>query len=202
MRIYVTGYQRSGNNWLTMLIAETIGADVSCVLKREDTGKKHKVVQVHHGPEMLQTKSPIVHIVRDPRDVAVSVWHYWPQKYGSINEVLESMRQGTVMLGHRWSEFVAAWLSKGVPMVRYEDLLLNTEQTLSRMFDGIGVAVFPAEITKAVGVCRFEMLRGQFPEEKAHFRAGRSGDWERYFNDQDVVLAEEYFGDVMRQIWD
>lgn len=65
----------------------------------------------------------IVHIARDPRDVAVSVQHYWKRDH--LWEAIDAMLRGLHPLKTHgpWHGFIERWLPvANVPTVRYEAL--------------------------------------------------------------------------------
>lgn len=145
-----------------------------------------------------QTKA-VIHIVRDPRDVAVSLAHH---QGSSVDRAISLMADpGANWSGDRgraqqqlpqrlgtWSENATSWLgaATSVLTVRYEDLLTKAELCLEQIAAQIGVCATATSVRAAIDDSRFELLaaqeekqrfRGSGHPERDFFRCGKSGDW-------------------------
>jgi aryl sulfotransferase len=141
-----------------------------------------------------------IYIVRDPRDVAVSLAHY----YGlSLDEAIERLTdQLWTLSGSRtrycpqlpqpvgdWSGHVSSWLDHSempVHLVRYEDLHLDTTSALIKIATFLGLSTEAAD--QAVKAARFDVLQEQENQKgftakvstcKQFFREGRAGAWKQ-----------------------
>jgi aryl sulfotransferase len=155
-----------------------------------------------------------VYIVRDPRDVAVSLAHHrqWPlaravdflcqpdvdfsASRGRLN------RQLRQPLGS-WSQHVSSWVSQegaagafSVRVVRYEAMHEDLQSILARLASTLGWRVDDAQLASAVVSSRFERLQGQeavggFSERPAampaFFRKGRIGGWREVLSSAQVA---------------
>lgn len=147
----------------------------------------------------LEATYGVLHIVRNPLDVAISWAHHFGvdlartvQSLGDPEHAL-SGRPGRLhdQLRQRlldWSGHAASWLAAPLPRLtlRYEDMLADPHANLQAVARFCGIAATPAAIAEAVAASRFERLRaleqqGRFREtpRKANlfFRQGRAGGW-------------------------
>ena len=135
---------------------------------------------------MLYPQSRFVHIMRDPRDVAVSGWfhdgrtsgrtfgqfihHYmnevWPLQVGSAR------RDGPPLGANRYFE------------LRYEDLLEGEESILSQMLAFLDVDASFAAVEQCRAAGAFKRLSGgreRGEEDSSNFyRKGVAGDWRHH----------------------
>jgi hypothetical protein len=95
--VIIVGYPKSGNTWVTRLVAELIGCPVVGFLDYDDQPeiareglnrrsdyqcfKSHH--QLHELCDIDTNTKKIIYVVRDPRDVCISGAHYfhferWP----------------------------------------------------------------------------------------------------------------------------
>ena len=142
-----------------------------------------------------------IHIVRDPRDVAVSAGRL----YGTdIDAVIARMaRPDHVQSANSyqlnttlpqplssWSGHAESWMDRPsfpVLTLRYEDMLTDTATALRRAADIIGITASDAAIAGAVAATRFDALRRQEEQQgfgenwsrtaTLFFRRGVAGGW-------------------------
>ena len=145
----------------------------------------------------MEATRAVIYILRDPRDVALSV----ADQFGvSVAETIEIMNKegatGRATPGHSvhevlssWSIHVKSWtqMRQGkLHVVRYEDLLADPYGELGKIARKLGITTEEARIRRAVGHASFKTLqemerdkgfaeRSEFSE--TFFRSGRSGVW-------------------------
>jgi aryl sulfotransferase len=160
-----------------------------------------------------------VYIVRDPRDVAVSLAHH---NGTSIDRAVTLMadpaatlsanvNSGKWQLRQRlstWSLHADSWLNQGQALLlRYEDMLADPSNTLGRMARHLGLDAAPDAIRRAVAATSFARLRAAEDRDgfregpitgARFFRRGVAGGWrdtltptqaERIVTDHHVVMA-------------
>ncbi len=141
-----------------------------------------------------------IYIVRNPLDIVASLSNHY---LVDINKAISIMGDSTYTFFRHakgitsnipefigdWSMHVKSWLnSKELPLlvVRYEDLLNNSIQTLRKITDALDYSVSDAVLARAVDNHSFQKLKGQesthgFRERVAgtesFFRKGKSGSW-------------------------
>jgi hypothetical protein len=162
-----------------------------------------------------------VYIVRDPRDVAVSLAHF----YGSDLEAAVSyMGDSAKTIGRSssrlvfqlnqqvgsWSDHVASWLDDAAMpllLIRYEDMLADSVRELEKVARFLGL---PAEAcAQAAAASSFSTLRGQeeqrgFREKplaaQRFFRQGRSGEGKEKLPAHLLERLETDHGTVMKRL--
>ncbi|MBO9711746.1 sulfotransferase domain-containing protein [Sphingomonas sp.] len=162
----------------------------------------------------------VICIVRDPRDVAVSLSHH----YGNtIDDAIAIMADPAFTLspagkpGSRhlpqwlgsWSANVLSWLDQGpcVPLlVRYEEMTAQLSEILATIGRRVDVAATPAAARRAAEATLFEELRRQedrdgFRERPAamdrFFRRGEAGGWRSALTAGQAARIERDHGAVM-----
>jgi len=132
-----------------------------------------------------------IHLVRDGRDVAVSMRNAGP-----------SMAFGPVTAGSAarlWAKAVRdARVARGFGdrylEIKYEELLADTLSVLARIFDHCGVAASPEQIQAIVENYSFERMKSrratadpQVLAHPRHYQRGGTGRWR-----QELSLGERY----------
>jgi hypothetical protein len=154
-----------------------------------------------------------VYIVRDPRDVAVS----YARHYGKdINDTIQSMLD-THNTSHgdkqieflsSWKMHVMSWQKKKFPvlLIRYEDLLENTELEIRRLLNFLALTpkISVAELVQATSFAKLKSKETKvgFTEavdKKTFFWQGKSGHG-KFFLGADFTKMETEFADVMGQL--
>lgn len=140
-----------------------------------------------------------VHVVRDPRDVAVSWAHHAAI---DLDESISFLANPAAIMGRSrreailvvpqplssWSGHAESWLAADpAPLtLRYEDMLADPRAALERVAAHCGLTATPAALDGAVAATRFDRLRaaeaehgfrmGQ-AEDRIFFRRGVAGGW-------------------------
>lgn len=165
-----------------------------------------------------------VYVVRDPRDVAVSLSHH---RGGTVDSAITAMADPTATLSESidrqrrqlaqplgdWSGHVRSWLEQQdipVLLLRYEDLLADPVRELRLIADHLGVAHDPRAARAAVDATRFDRLRAQeqthgFVERKPgstapFFRNGVAGGWRRDLTPAQAARILADHGEAMRRL--
>jgi aryl sulfotransferase len=153
-------------------------------------------------PDPNLTRS-VIYVVRDPRDVAISFAYHYRHPLGlavaslcSSSALFKPEEIARTELLMSWGEHVAAWTAlRRCPLLvlRYEDLLANTEAGVRRIAAFLGARPSDEQVKEVVAATSFEQLRRQEAErgfveavrEKGFFRVGKAQQW-RDVEDQGV----------------
>jgi hypothetical protein len=232
---YIVSYPKSGNTWVRFLVANLLHPDPTDFTTMEtrvptiyqQTAQqlaafaRPRVLKSH---EYFDPRYPrVVYVVRDPRDVAVSYFHYSKRK-GFLGEVdtiatfTDSFLTGSVNRFGTWYENVASWLAArdGSPdmlFVRYEDLRKDTAAELRRIAEFLRLDGSDTTIARAVDASSFERMReleevsGGNTLHLKHKRAdvpfirkGVAGGWKQELPDTARARIESAWGTLMERL--
>lgn len=164
-----------------------------------------------------------VYVVRDPRDVAVSLAHHTGRPAAWAVEAmcqpgrtvsLSSWSLSPQLPQHlgTWSEHVLSWTRQDwvpVHVLRYEDCVARPVESFHRAFAAVGFDASEDEVAEAVERCSWQRLRKQ--EEKSgfrerqtegtyFFRRGQVGAWREELPASLAEQLVERHGDVMAEL--
>jgi len=234
-QILVTGFPRSGNTWLSRLLGDTLNSPVTgymdakplCSEGQRRTGQ-YVVRQLHlrpmydyDCPDFLPSayranvpkwnEEKVVHIFRDPRDVAVSLMHYWDRP--SVEDAVQVMIDGSnpVKVHGKWLVFVKEWLAvMEMPVVHttYELLKSNPLKAMRAVLDHLHISYREEMLEQAIERQAFDKKREHIKAHGADYNYGRSvqlkamrkgitGDWRNHFTPKAAELAHQEWGEFL-----
>lgn len=141
----------------------------------------------------LVPSAKFVHIVRDPRDCAVSAWfHNRRIEPAWLEENFATIQDFARYYVERWATAVREGIAFGMrnPQryleFRYGDLLEESENVFRRMLDFLGVPVEPSVVEAFCAAAAFERMSGGRSRGNddcnSLFRKGVIGDWRNYLD--------------------
>src|SRR6202041_3032246 len=170
---FLVSYPKSGNTWVRFLLAnlmypnETVGfANINRLLPAPGVLSKRflrslprpRVMKSHETFDVRFRK--VIYLVRDPRDVAVSEYHFdLKKRYIEPDVTLEQFVRrfiaGQTSSYGSWWEHAASWIAPrhGNPaflLVRYEDLLSDPIGETGKIAEFLGVPAGPERLESAV----------------------------------------------------
>jgi aryl sulfotransferase len=174
-------------------------------------------------PLLGRTAGRAVYLVRDPRDVAVSLAHH---NSTSIDDAIKLMGavEGALCRGRKglapqlrqkltgWSGHVTSWIDQTdapVHVLRYEDLAAAPAECFAGALEFAGRSATPTEIERAVRHADFAELQRQegekgFAERMSRtapfFRSGRRGSWRETLSGEQVARIEEAHAPMMQRL--
>lgn len=201
--LFTTGYPRSGNTWMGILLADVLDSPL-----QEKVGNpirfygfsevgKYVIRKTHNRG---QIPGPAVYIYRDPRDICVSSYFYFGQP--SINYTICAMAgllEKKIPLPFlKWPRTMKEHKEYYTIAIRYEDLLETPTETLWGIVRALtGLELTESRIAETFERQRFDVILERFPDHKHFMRKGIIGDWENHFKRDDGRLFQEYFGRLM-----
>ncbi len=236
--IIIAGFPKSGNTWLTRLLSDALdypvmGIDDAIPLsaERQERHGAGLIRQLHLAP--IHSSEPrfvasryslnvdqhdgekVIHLYRDPRDVAVSVGAYW--ELGDMPRVVrEVVATGSRPLwGTGWPEYMMKWRTTDMPHIdsRYEWLHDDTALEIRRLCDWMGLRIAKPldevirrnmletkrEAIKATADSASHLPHGKHAQLML-LRAGRVGDWRTVFNEAACTAAHDCFDDWLIEL--
>jgi hypothetical protein len=181
---FIVSYPRSGNTWTRFLIANLLfgGQPVSFAnierLIPDAEAQSSRYMKRVPGPRVIKSHQyfdhrypKVLYITRDPRDVAVSYYNF-SRKYRHIaddyplEQYVHGFVTGTLLSSGwgTWAENVGTWVAarNGRPtflLLRYEDLLADTQTELAKVARFFGVDASPEELSRAIKNSSADHLR-------------------------------------------
>lgn len=226
-QIFVVSYPRSGNTWMRFLLVAMLYPDLEISfpnasrlapdLHQKEGWMKQKVVDPLILKCHLQTYPAYflgknIYIYRDPRDVAVSYYHFYRYETElDFNDYLLRFVEGEIHKWNPWACHVYHWLLEDNKLdffsVKYEDLLLNPEENLKRIMKYLNIKKVDSSdkaIEEAVKRCEYkEMARAAQRDGLRHAFLGtraKVGYWKEYFNQDMLNFLWKRFGSVMERV--
>lgn len=171
--VIIVSYPRSGNTWTRFLIANLLSPGEAASF----VGIEHKVPDIYKATRAQLAATPrprviksheyfdpryprVVYIVRDPRDVTISYYHYQRKTHViaddfSMNEFVRRFVAGALSPYGSWGENVNSWLatrsdSPDFLLLRYEDMIERTVEALEQISSFLKLSRTPAELEQAV----------------------------------------------------
>jgi hypothetical protein len=170
------------------------GKDIRHIGERTP-GFMAKYLQMWNGyfPE-----SKFIHLIRDPRDTAVSMWFYLmakSEKYKGNQKTLKDYKN----IGEFINNYVLSWgimsdrarqagsdLGKRYTEIRYEALNIDPYSTLSTVFDFLSADSSTEVVRDCVVDNSFEILSTSDKNRDRLFRKGLVGDWKNHYDESQM----------------
>lgn len=234
-QVLVVGYPKSGNTWVSRLLGDALDSPVTGWLDAQPLateGKNRKgeytVRQLHLHPSVQDGEvflhdattaiipkwkgEKIVHVVRDPRDVIVSAYHYW--QMNSMDFAISAVIYGKwpLKVAGPWDEFIMRWTEQLIPVCTtfYERLYDDPVGELNRILSTI--EVYPAvDIHDVVERQSFQRKRQTIEKDgdkrpygrkiQLHnLRKGVPGDWHEHLTHIQLERIYKNIGELMTAI--
>jgi hypothetical protein len=235
--VFLTSYPRSGNTWTRFLVGNLVHTEepvtflnverlVPDMYKHSDRYMRNlprpRILKSHEVFDPRYRR--VIYIVRDPRDVAVSQYH-WEMKQKSVQDEypieqfvprwIEGIYWDRLA---NWGDHVTSWLSTrqgrdSFVILRYEDLLANAQAELVKVARLLGIEPAPERLARAVDLSsadrmkKLESTQGDkwvqtryTRQDKAFVRKAASGDWRSVLSSQSVKEIETAWGAIMTRL--
>lgn len=230
--VLIVSYPKSGNTWGRFLIGNLLHEDPVTFANVEQ-----RIPSLYWSNELLHyTPSPrflksheyfdpryktVIYIVRDPRDVATSYYHFWV-KVGLIEEnypidnYVSRFVTGELDGFGSWAENVGSWLGAReddprLLLLRYEDMLEDPMRELRKVTRFLSICATDEQLDKAVELSsadRMRKLEKDHPWEaikesrrdKAFVRSARAGDWRNELPKASIIRIEKSWGRMMERL--
>jgi len=210
---FLVSYPKSGNTWVRFLLAnlihpnETVSfANINQLLPAPGVITKRFLKSVPR-PRILKSHEPfdarfrkVIYLVRDPRDVAVSEYHFDLKKRYiaadmTLDQFVRPFLAGETSSYGSWWEHVASWVgarqgNSNFLVTRYEDMLTDPIVETAKIAEFLGIKADAERLTSAVARSSADRMR-KLEEQDADkwtgtkdtrkeipfVRAAKSGGW-------------------------
>jgi len=235
---YVVSYPRSGNTWTRFLIANLVHPDQEVSFTNieklipDTSSQSNRALKLTPRPRIIKTHEyfdhrypKIIYIVRDPRDVALSYYDF-QRKYMQIEDaypleqyVDDFVNGKLISIGWgTWGENVASWLytrgkQKNFLLLRYEDMMKDTETELARIAGFLGIGPDANRLQLAIERSSADRMRAleKLQEDKwvatknrrkdiPFVRVAQPGGWHTALPAACVQQIENAWGDLMASL--
>ena len=232
--VFIASYPKSGNTWTRFLIANLVHPECSAdfgnindlIPDPEGTSKRRldrmprpRIIKSHSCFEPRYRR--VIYIVRDPRDVVVSQYHY-KRKCMVIDDgyplekFVTRFLEGDVCQHGSWGENVTSWLvtrheHPAFLLLHYEDLVSDTVRELSKVASFLGIADTPELLGQAVErssanqMRKLERAQSQLStltkgtrKDLSFVRAAVSGGWRSALPHEQAARIERAWGPIMQ----
>ena len=220
--VFLTTCARCGTHWVGSILRALLGlrytteewtgegrfVELAARVAEMEAGSPGGRCYIRHQP--LDTLIPIrdrldvVALVRDPRDVLISVGYYYMRKRGTSRERETVRGLGVPDLDHfgpifkrllerihnpTWFDgYLAGRFKVEHSLIRYEDMVRDPVGTVGLALERMGQPLPEERIAQVVQGCSFEHLTGgRHPgdeDRNSHYRKGVAGDWRNYFTQE------------------
>lgn len=229
--IFLVAYPKSGNNFLLFLLA------VLLYRKKMDWATKGDMIQnvseeavenlpyphlVWSHEKFDATYPKVIYLVRDPRDIVSSYYHYHLKYFAecsSFNEFFEAFIEGKVWPG-KWDSHIESWLvnqqkiNKGLLLIKYEDLLENTSKEVQRLLNFLNLSRTENEISEAIKWASFDNMKALEQKQKDYLngnspyvnksmpflREGRANKWKSVLNKEQLQKINQKFSKTLKKL--
>jgi hypothetical protein len=234
--IFLVSFPKSGNTWTRFLLANLrfpdepatwaninrLIPDPTGTAKRDfDRMPRPRIIKSH---ECFDPRYPrVVYIVRDPRDVVLSQYHYHRKirkldDESPLDQFVTRFLAGETCPHGSWGQNVATWLSTSEEnprflLLRYEDLVADTARELAKVATFLKLAAGPEQIAQAVErssadrmrqlekkqTDKNELVKGS-RKDMSFVRAAGAGGWRSELPAPMVARIEAAWGPLMQRL--
>jgi hypothetical protein len=230
---FIVSYPKSGNTWTRFLIANLLHpeetANFSNIDRLVPESEEMTRRQLAHLPRPRIMKSheyfdarfrKVIYIVRDPRDVVVSQFHFFRKRRRigddyPIEKFVTSFVVGETCDYGSWGSNVASWLvtrqnSPHFLLMRYEDMVTRTSEELARVASFLGVTPTPKLVAQAVERSSADQMRKlegaktnasvtrNARQDIPFVRAAGSGGWKTSLPEKSALELETAWASLMK----
>jgi hypothetical protein len=234
--IFLVSFPKSGNTWTRFLLANLrfpdepatwaninrLIPDPTGTAKRDfDRMPRPRIIKSH---ECFDPRYPrVIYIVRDPRDVVLSQYHYHRKirkldDESPLEQFVTRFLAGETCPHGSWGQNVATWLytSEGSPrflLLRYEDLVADTARQLTKAATFLQLRAGLEQIAQAVERSSADRMRQMEKKQTdkndlvkgsrkdlSFVRAAGSGGWRSELPAPMVARIETAWGPLMQRL--
>ena len=234
--IFLTSYPKSGNTWTRFLIAnlvfpdQQVNFDTINKLVPDPYALSKRYLASLPRPRYIKSHEyfdprykKVIYIVRDPRDVALSQYHFHRKRRVieddfPIEKFVTHFIAGETCPYGSWGENVSSWMatmgkSPDFLLVRYEDLIKSTTVELARVAHFLKLDASPERLARAAALSSADNMRKlertgsrawsstkDTRQDIPFVRRARAGDWTTELPLSCVLQIDDAWGGILQQL--
>lgn len=236
--VFLVSYPRSGNTWIRFLIGNLICPDDPVTFANIEqripsiyTYPNHvlrRLPRILKSHEVFDPRYPrVIYMVRDPRDVAVSFYHFNIKMRRFSDDLTIDEFVDRFIAAHIfpdvdrygcWEDNVLSWLrtragKKDFCLVRYEDILHGPILELKKVAGILGIEPSSERLARAVELSSAENMRALEKTQadqwvltkntrldKPFVREAKHGAWRTSLSEASVRKIEQAWGATMESL--
>jgi|SRR5271165_2969643 len=237
---FLVSYPRSGSTWTRFLIGNLVHTDVPITFANIEEYLpsiyicSNRDLRRRPRPRLLTSHEcfdprykTVIYVVRDPRDVAISYYHYciknrdiedgYPLESFVTRYIAADVNPDYDRWGS-WADNVMSWLTmrqnnSRFLLLRYEDMVESPERELAKVAAVLDIDATPERLRRAAELSAADRMRKLEKEQhqlwkqtkktrsdKPFVRAASSGGWRSSLPEQCVEQIEAAWEPVMRDL--
>ncbi len=178
-----------------------------------------RLIKTHLPPcmmpcQLLEKRPRVIYVSRNPRDVAVSYFHwhraaYFLPTYNSWDKFFEEFIQGKVINGCVFEHNLFWWKLRQEPnvlFIRYEDMKKNLIDVVSRVANFLDRPLSLAQVGEVCNTSTFSNMKvnpkvnldNSYGNMDAFMRKGKVDDWRSTFTDGQDIAFEKVCQDKLQ----
>ncbi len=201
---FIVSYPKSGNTWTRFLVASLIHSEEPLTFLKADQvvpsvdSVSRKFFKEMPRPRVIKSHFPfdpsykrVIYIVRDPKDVAVSQYHYQIkrrvlQEGHPMEEFVPRFVAGETCPYGSWGENVGSWLaarqtSPDFLLLRYEDMIRQADVELVKIAKFLNIDPEPNRIRRAVEQSTADNMRNMEQKEAGKWESTKDTRKDKFF---------------------
>lgn len=235
--VFLVSYPRSGNTWLRFLVGNLVRAEAPVTFANIES----VVPSIYVNTDLALRKIPrprilksheaffakyrkVIYIVRDPRDVAVSYYHYLikyrqlPDGYPLADFVRRFMIDDFKDYFAPWGDHVQSWLAMretrdAFLLLRCEDLMDDAARELAKVASFLNTPATAENLARAVELSSAKRMKSLEQKESRvwvstknsrqdmpFIRSAKSGGWKSSLPEEAALTIESAWGNVMQSL--
>ncbi|SRR5712692_1276613 len=232
--VFIVSYPKSGNTWTRFLVAnlayphEQVNfANINRLIPDPEALSKREMTRLHR-PRYIKSHQyfdpryqKIVYVVRDPRDVALSQYHFHRKRRlvedgAPVEQFITRFVAGGTSPYASWGENVGGWLATrhgrpGFLLLRYEDMMAHPTQELAKLALFLGIEADVPQLEQVVARSSADQMR-KLEQQQAHLwsstrntrqdvpfvRVAKAGGWKSGLSEASVAEIEGAWGHLMQ----
>ncbi|XP_066267329.1 sulfotransferase 1B1-like [Branchiostoma lanceolatum] len=235
--IVIVSYAKSGTNWTLEIVTQILQAAGRTAASSDDhtIGKlefhftenphpSHVLLENAPSPRVILThltprtappgitnpegKEKILVVMRNPKDVAVSFYHFFSRLRKELTwpKFCQDFLAGKEVHGSFFDHVLSWWQKRDDPhfiFLKYEDMKKDITSEVKKIAKFLDADLDAATITGIAERCTFEGMKATLDDSRYAHRRGMArkgivGDWKSYFTDEQNQAFDAVYEDKLK----